>query len=177
MVVGYAFFSSEMIEFKPLIFLMKSIVLKFFGHSSDDNRVFGIAYCHGQGVDLLAKNLEAVENCGRSSNRIMVKGRLPASIICPVTERIISQHPRILDVSPRGLGLMVSEAIEQRQKVLLRTESHQEFCFEVIHCQMHLGIAGLYRCGLFLRSGSTDLQQEIFRLGFQSLGEVRRPLG
>ncbi len=67
---------------------------------------------------------------------------------------------RVLDVSPRGIGFLTTEslAVGKRFRLILDTYSCE---LEIAHCQTHLGIENLFRCGAFSRDQDANLQELI----------------
>ena len=71
---------------------------------------------------------------------------------------------RPIDVSSRGLGFMVKEHLRMGSIFTLLIGA-KRFRIEVAYCNPHLGIDGLFRCGLFLREADGNLQQACEHLG------------
>lgn len=64
---------------------------------------------------------------------------------------------RPTDVSRRGLGFVVKENLKKGTCYWLNINRYK-FRVELAYCHNHLGIDGLYRCGLFLREAEGDLR-------------------
>ena len=71
---------------------------------------------------------------------------------------------RPVDVSRRGLGFLASEPLSPGEFFLLKLGPHQ-FRVEVAFCHSYLGIADLFRCGLFIREEQGDLATLCRQLG------------
>lgn len=65
---------------------------------------------------------------------------------------------RPTDVSRRGLGFVVKENLKKGAYYWLIINRHK-FRVELAYCHNHLGIEGLFRCGLFLREAEGDLRE------------------
>jgi hypothetical protein len=65
---------------------------------------------------------------------------------------------RPTDVSRRGLGFVVKENLRKGAFYWLLINRHK-FRVELAYCHNHLGIDGMYRCGLFLREADGDLRE------------------
>jgi hypothetical protein len=63
---------------------------------------------------------------------------------------------RPMDVSKRGLGFLCRESLRIGSLHTLVIGEHR-FRVELAYCSSHLGIDGLYRCGLFLRDADGSL--------------------
>ena len=99
-----------------------------------------------------AKNLDqrVDERDGRFTGEFSLK-------LLPIdqTGKVIPVRP--MDVSLRGLGFLAREAIKIGSiHTLLIGE--RRFRVELAYCSSHLGIEGLFRCGLFLREADGNLQ-------------------
>jgi hypothetical protein len=89
------------------------------------------------------------ERDGRFSGEFSLK-------LMPLDEvgRVIAVRP--VDVSRRGLGFLAKEPLRIGSLHILMIGS-QKFRVELAYCASHLGIDGLYRCGLFLRDADGSL--------------------
>ena len=79
--------------------------------------------------------------------------------------RVVAVRP--IDVSRRGLGFLVRESLRNGSFYTLQIGS-QRFRVELAYCNGHLGIEGLYRCGLFLREADGNLHEACDRAGLLS---------
>ena len=90
----------------------------------------------------------------RGANRYPVYGSMPWPLETIDQKRLVD--PRPLDVSPRGLGLMLGSPVDCGQRLALVVEQ-RSISLEVVYCDPYLGIENLFRCGLFLRSPDENL--------------------
>jgi hypothetical protein len=73
---------------------------------------------------------------------------------------------RPIDVSARGLGFLSKEELKGGEFFLMTMGTDQTaFRVELAYCSSHLGIDGLYRCGLFLREQEGDLKAHCLNIG------------
>lgn len=94
-------------------------------------------------------------------------------VTLPPEEREIPIRP--VDVSRRGFGFIIRESIKVGQCFWLGLDKRR-FYVEVAYCGSHLGIDGLYRCGVFLREADGDLHQACEDLGLLDHDHLRRVL-
>ena len=71
------------------------------------------------------------------------------------TGKVIPVRP--MDVSLRGLGFLAREALKIGSLHTLLI-GDKRFRVELAYCSSHLGIEGLFRCGLFLREADGNLR-------------------
>lgn len=76
--------------------------------------------------------------------------------------RIIAIRP--MDVSRRGLGFIAKEPLKVGQGFWLLIQDYR-FRVELAYCGSHLGIEGLFRCGLFLREAEGNLHAVCIQAG------------
>ena len=76
--------------------------------------------------------------------------------------KVIALRP--MDVSKRGLGFLCREPLRIGSLHTLVIGEHR-FRVELAFCSSHLGIDGLYRCGLFLRDADGSLHLACERQG------------
>lgn len=71
---------------------------------------------------------------------------------------------RPMDVSKRGLGFLCRESLRIGSLHTLVIGDNR-FRVELAYCSTHLGIEGLYRCGLFLRDADGSLHHACEKQG------------
>lgn len=76
---------------------------------------------------------------------------------------------RPIDVSRRGLGFLVREALPSGGFYWLVIGPYK-FRVEIAYCNNHLGIDNLFRCGLFLREADGDLSETCKTTGLLANG-------
>lgn len=91
-----------------------------------------------------------------------ISGPLPGRLVENGTERKIEAWP--LDVSPRGLGVLIKVPLIPGARLSFFTET-KTITLEVVNCQPHLGIDNLYRVGLFVRDQDENLHETFQKLG------------
>ena len=92
-------------------------------------------------------------------------------VISGDTEKAIPIRPT--DVSRRGLGFVVKEPLKVGQSCWLLVKNVR-FRVEVVFCGSHLGIDGLFRCGIFLREADGDLHAVCLELGLLADEHLKR---
>lgn len=88
-------------------------------------------------------------------------------------EREIPIRP--VDVSRRGFGFVIREPIKVGRCFWLKLEKRRYYV-EVAYCGSHLGIEGLFRCGVFLREADGDLHKACEEIGLLDQEHLRRVL-
>ncbi len=91
-----------------------------------------------------------------------ISGPLPGKLIEVEANRVIDAWP--LDVSPRGLGILVKTPLSSGARFIFEL-SDRKISLEVVNCQPHLGIDNLFRVGLFVRDPDQNLQMIFVKLG------------
>ena len=96
------------------------------------------------------------------TKRFMLKGFLPGKLMDASGLVQISARP--MDVSKRGLGLVISQSLPIGSVVW--------FCFddkriklEVAYCNSHLGIENVFKCGFYSKDPDCSLEDIFLRKG------------
>jgi hypothetical protein len=109
----------------------------------------------------------------RSTGKLFrVQGELIGNLYMVGSEVKLIPQPKIVDVSKRGLGLITKFMLNPGQRITLQVSDNISISLEVVHCSNHLGIPGLYRCGLFIRSNVESIDQILQKLELVPLEEV-----
>ncbi len=95
----------------------------------------------------------------RSNERVILTGLMPGRMFLIASDKTISARP--LDVSPNGLGILLSEKIADGTEIGLSVEKRQIVKLRVIWSKEDFGKRDLYRYGLECIDTKLNLE-EIF---------------
>lgn len=99
----------------------------------------------------------------RTNERKTLTGLMPGRFFLPSTDRTLSARP--IDVSHHGLGIIMSEKVEEGTEVALAVEKRQVIKLRVVWSKEDFGKRDLYRYGLECIDAKINLEEVFFATG------------
>jgi hypothetical protein len=96
------------------------------------------------------------------TKRYLLKGFLPGRLMDATGQLQIQARP--IDVSRRGLGLIINQAIQIGTHVWFQFDD-KKIKLELAYCHSHLGIDNAFKCGFFTKDPDLSLEELFLRKG------------
>lgn len=102
------------------------------------------------------------------TKRYLLKGFLPGRLMDAACQLQIVARP--IDVSRRGLGLIVNQSIKVGTFVWFQVDD-KKIKLELAYCHSHLGIDNAFKCGFFTKDPDCSLEDIFLRKGLLNPNE------
>lgn len=96
------------------------------------------------------------------TKRYILKGFLPGKLFDASGQVQLQARP--IDVSKRGLGLILGQAIQVGSFVWLQFDD-KRIKLELAYCHSHLGIENIFKCGFYTKDPDCSLEEIFLRKG------------